>query len=190
LVKRTIAAAASLLLSLATPAAADNPMGYRLLSAQEAAGLPHNHGALGLDVERSQQIAEAGMVFDIMRVRGVRAGSPGAQAGLKIGDQIIAVDGRVFPSIAVFAAYIGSLPPGRSMTIDEIPAGGGPQQAQRITVATGGAGGPAPPVQQGMSTTTKIEIGAAAAALLGCYELGCFSHRPSPAAPSTAGAPR
>ena len=41
------------------PARAENAMGYRMLSEQEAATLPHNHGALGLDVSRAQQIVDA-----------------------------------------------------------------------------------------------------------------------------------
>ena len=59
---RLTAAFALLVLPLA-PAHADNQMGYRLLSAQEAAGLPHNHGALGMDVERAQQITDDGLTF-------------------------------------------------------------------------------------------------------------------------------
>lgn len=90
-----------------SPAQADNPMGYRLLSAQDAANLPRNRGALGLDVERSQQITDSGMTFEVMRVMQVKTGSPGAQAGFRPGDQIIAVDGRVFPTITAFAAYVG-----------------------------------------------------------------------------------
>jgi predicted N-formylglutamate amidohydrolase len=50
------------------PARAENAMGYRLLSEHEAATLPHNHGALGLDVSRAQQIIDAEMTFDIMAV--------------------------------------------------------------------------------------------------------------------------
>ena len=176
---------------LAGPARADNPMGYRLLSAQDAAGLPHNQGALGLDVERAQRITDSGsgMTFELMRVKRVRPGSAGAQAGLRVGDQIIAVDGQVFPTIAAFAAYIGSVAPGTQAMVDYIPGGGGPGQAQRIGVVVGAAGrpsssapAPASPdktTSAGMSTGTKVAIGAAAAALFGCYKLGCFSHRGS-----------
>jgi membrane-associated protease RseP (regulator of RpoE activity) len=178
--------AAALLLAAGTspiPARADNAMGYQLLTAQEAAGLPHNHGALGMDVERSQQITDSGMTFDIIRVKQVRSGSPGARAGFRPGDQIIAVDGRVFPSIAAFAAYVGSLSPGSQATVDYIPAGGGPAQAQRVPVTVGAPGRSTQPpagsstASTGLSTGTKLAIGAGAAALLGCYELGCFSHR-------------
>ena len=184
-----VLASAAFLLPL-TPAYAANPMGYQLLSPQEASGLPHNHGALGLDVERSQQITDGGMTFDVMRVKSVRRGSPGAQVGFTPGDQLIAVDGRVFPTIATFAAYIGSVQPGGQVSIDYIPSGGGPQQAQRIAVTLGGAMAPVqaqqapPPAQTGMSMGTKVAIGAGAVALLGCYELGCFNHK-AKAAPMT-----
>ena len=175
----------------ALPAHAETPMGYRLLSQQEAAGLPRNQGRLGMDVDRAQQITEDGMTFDILGVRQVGRGSPGAQAGFKVGDQIIAVDGRVFPSIATFAAYVGSISPGRHINVDYIPSGEGPQQAQRIAVAVGTAGQAAqatasngPASATGMSTGSKVAIGVGAAALLGCYELGCFSHRSTTAAPN------
>ncbi len=169
-----------------TPAHADNPMGYRLLSAQEAGQLPQHHGALGLDVTRAQQINEDGMTFDIMRVQQVRPNSPGATAGLRQGDQVIAMDGRVFPSIAAFAAYVGSRQPGSLGVIDYRPAGGGPAQAQRMSVTFGGPGQSgtqaAPPAagtgSSGLSTGAKLAIGAGAAALL-CYRMGCFSHQNS-----------
>jgi hypothetical protein len=41
--------------SLCLPALADNQMGYRLLSQQDAQDLPHNHGGLGMDIEAAQQ---------------------------------------------------------------------------------------------------------------------------------------
>ncbi len=163
------------------PAQAQNQMGYQLLPAQQAASLPRRGGALGMDIGPAQQVNEGGMAFELLRVNGVRRGSPGAQAGFNVGDQIIAVDGRVFPSVAAFASYIGSVQPGRQITVDTMPAGGGPQQAQRIGV-TVGAGGRAMPAQQGeqarsggLSTGSKVAIGVGAAALFGCYELGCFS---------------
>lgn len=178
------------------PARAENQMGYRLLSPQEASSLPRNHGALGMDVERAQQITDAGMTFDIMRVKQVRRNSAGAQAGFQVGDQIIAVDGLVFPSIATFAAYIGSAPPGSQISIDYMPAGGGPQQAQRLAVAVGAASQAAPalalsrqadvPASTGMSTGTKVAIGAAAAALL-CYKFGCLSQGSGAGTASDAG---
>jgi len=191
MVSRTVTAivTASMLTLQWTPklAYAENQMGYRLLSGQEASRLPRQHGALGLDVERAQQITDDGMTFDLIRVKQVRPGSAGAQAGFRKGDQIIAVDGQVFPSIATFAAYIGSVSPGSRVSVDYIPAGGGPENAERVAVILGGAGRAAQglpqnsqneePASSGMSTRTKIGIGAAA--LLGCYALGCFSRSKS-----------
>ena len=174
---------------VAVPALADNQMAYRLLSSQEAASLPHGRGGLGMDVERSQQITDAAMTFDIIRVKQVRRGSPGAEAGFHPGDQIISVDGRVFPSIATFARYVGSLPPGTQSAVDYIPAGGGPQQAQRVAVTVGDSGRSVPAggnQATGMSTGTKIAIGAGAVALLGCYEMGCFSRKPAMPNPNAA----
>lgn len=153
-------------------------MGYRMLMPQDAAVLPHNHGSLGLDVERAQHINQNGMTFDLMRIKQVRRGSAGAHAGFKVGDEIIAVDGQVFPTIATFASYVGSVPPGTKISVDSIPAGGGPQQAQRVAVTVGAAGSTS---SGGMSTGAKVAIGVGAAAVLGCYEMGCFSHRSSPA---------
>ena len=189
------ALAASLLLAAAgsVPVRADNAMNYQLLSERDAAGLPRNHGALGLNVERSQVINDSGMTFEIMRVTQVRRESSGAQAGFRPGDQIIAVDGHVFPSLATFAAYVGSRTPGDRVMIDYMPAGGGPAQAQRVPVTVGESGGAARSMpaagsnggapSAGLSTGTKVAIGVGAAALFGCYELGCFNHRkPAPAA--------
>ena len=172
---------------LCLPAHADNQMGYRLLSQQDAQALPHNRGALGMDIEAAQRITDGGMTFDLIRVKQVRSGSPGEQAGFHPGDEIIAVDGEVFSSLAVFAAYVGSVQPGTQINIDYIPAGGGPQQAQRTAVTVGMAGQTAQPTVQadqadqanqprpGISTGTKVAIGVGAVALFGCYELGCFS---------------
>ena len=163
-----------LLASAASPAWADNPMGYRVLTQEEAASLPHNRGALGMDIERAQHIDDDGLSFDIIRIKDVHRGSPGAQAGFHPGDSIISVDGRVFASLAAFGAYVGAQPPGTQVHVDTIPAGGGPRQAQRITATVGEAGRPAG--QAGMSTGTKIAIGVGAAAILYCYEHGCLSH--------------
>lgn len=182
---------------LAQPARAENRMGYQLLSPQEAGSLPHNGGKLGLDVERARQISDDNMVFEIMRITAVRPGSAGAQAGFNVGDQIIAINGRVFPSIAAFASYIDALSPGRQISVDYMPSGGGPQQAQRVNVTTGPVANTtenyAQPNQDGqrtshgMSTGTKVAIGVGAVALLGCYEAGCFSsHRKPPVPPQQA----
>ncbi len=181
---RIFAAAVSACLTLpwtAAPARADNPMGYRLVSQEDAASLPHNGGALGMDIERAQHITDDGLAFDIIRVKQVRRGSPGAQAGFKPGDQIIAVDGRVFASLVAFGGYVGSLRPGTQIKVDLIPDGGGPKQAQRLVATVGAAGHAAP---AGLSTGTKVAIGIGAAALFGCYELGCFSHRTGQSAPN------
>ena len=179
-----VAAAFLSLQCLPGPALADNQMGYQLLTADQANALPRNGGKLGLDVGRAQQITSGGMTFDLLRVKGVTASSPGAKAGFNVGDQIIAVDGRVFPSVAAFAAYIGSMQPERQISVDYMPSNGGPQEAQRVNVTLGGARSSTPPQQQqeepaskGLSTGTKIAIGVGAAALFGCYKMGCFSHR-------------
>lgn len=190
MVNRTLAALVAVsVLSLQVapnPAFADNQMGYQLLSADQAAGLPRNGGKLGLQVGRAQQITSGGLTFDLLRVNGVAPNAAGAQAGLKVGDQIIAVDGRVFPSTATFAAYVGSLPPAQRISVDYMPSGGGPQEAQRVGVTLGGARSAAvpqaAPQPQGLSTGTKVAIGVGAAALFGCYKLGCFSHKPKPGA--------
>ena len=152
------------------PAWADNAMGYRLLTPQEASGLRPRGGTLGLDLQGAEMINEPGMSFEIMRVSGVHRGAPGARAGFHAGDEIVSVNGRVFPSLAVFAAFVHALPPGQPASVDYIPAGGGPAQAQRVQVVPGEAA-------QGMSTREKVAIGVGAAALFGCYELGCFKHR-------------
>jgi hypothetical protein len=123
--------------SVFTSARAENSMGYRLLTQEQAEALPRNNGALGMDVERGRQITDHDMTFEIMRVTSVRQGSTAARAGLRVGDQIIAIDGRVFPSLRAFALYVGSLSPGQPIDIDYMPAGGGPQQAQRASAVIG-----------------------------------------------------
>jgi S1-C subfamily serine protease len=170
---------AVLLASQFGPARADNKMGYLLLSQEEARTLPRNGGALGLDVERGQQINDQGLSFELIRVKSARDKMPGAASGLRRGDEIIAVDGRVFPSLATFAAYIGAAGPGSRLVIDYIPNGGGPAQAQRVTAQIGS---PAQrkEAERGMSTSTKVAIGVGAAALFGCYELGCFKRNAPP----------
>lgn len=192
MVHRTLAAlvAVSFLAVQAAPslALADNQMGYQLLSADQAAGLPHNGGKLGMQVGRAQQITSGGLTFDVLRVNAISPGSPGAQAGFKVGDQIIAVDGRVFPSVAAFAAYVGSRTPSQQISVDYMPSTGGPEAAQRVGVTIGGGRSvPAPAPQanaepQGLSTGTKVAIGVGAAALFGCYKLGCFSKKQKPGA--------
>lgn len=175
------------------PARADNAMGYRFLPATEATALPKAGGTLGLNVGPGEQITSGGMSFRLLKVNSVKAGAAGAQAGFRQGDQIISVDGRVFPGVPAFASYVGSVAPGAQIAVDYLPAGGGPQQAQRVTATLGGPnnGGAAAPAAVAapapaqpdaaapsggtLSTGTKVAIGAAAVALFGCYRLGCFS---------------
>ena len=188
MLNRMIAAiiAVSLLSPVVVPTAAlaDNSMGYQLLTADQASSLQKNGGKLGMQVGRAEQITSGGLTFDILRVKGVASNSAAAQAGFKIGDQIIAVDGKVFPSVATFAAYVGSHQPADRISVDYMPPDGGPKDAQRTTVTLGGGGGPAhapaQPEPTGLSTGTKIAIGAGAAVLFGCYKFGCFSHRAKP----------
>ena len=71
--------------------------------------------------------------------------------------------------------------------VDYIPARGQPGDAQRLAVALGSPKGAvkaddAAAPSGGMSTGTKLAIGAGAAAIL-CYKLGCFS-RGNAAAPA------
>lgn len=171
--------------ALPTAAFADNQMGYQVLTVDQAASLPRNGGRLGLNVGRAQQINSGGLTFELLRVNSVSAGSPGAQAGFRSGDQIIAVDGKVFPSVASFAAYVGSKAPSDRIAIDYMPPNGGPKDAQRVNVTLAGAGRalaqPSQPQPNGLSTGTKVAIGVGAAALFGCYKLGCFSHHQSSA---------
>lgn len=170
MVNRTAAVllAASLLCPqcLAGQAQAQNQLGRPRLPGHQAAELPRRGGTLGMDIGPVQQINENSVAFELLRVSRVRCGSPGARAGFDVGDQIIAVDGHVFPGVAAFAAHVGSVPPGRQIAVDCLPAGG-LQQAQRVSL-TVGAGGQAA-TQQGdparsgrLSTRSKVTIGAGA----------------------------
>ena len=152
-----------------------NQMGYQMMSSQEAASLPRGGGTLGLTLESTQQISEQGLSFSVLRVTQVRPGSPAAAGGMQRGDNVIAVNGLVFPGIREFAQYVGSLTPGATVSVDFIPRGTQPDNAQRMTVRAGSADGRAPEEKSGMSTRMKLGLGAAA--LFGCYELGCFSSR-------------
>jgi hypothetical protein len=186
--------AAFLWMGVHPPAAhADNQMGYKLVSQRDVANLPRTHVTLGMDVERAQQITSQDLVFDTIRVKQVHRGSPGEEAGLVAGDQIIAVDGRVFASLVAFAGYVGSLPPGSQATVDYMPAQGGPSQAQRVMVTLAALGQTSQDTARtpGMSTSTKVAIGVGAAALFGCYEMGCFSRgKVNQQAPSSSAIPR
>ena len=176
-----IVAASLLSLQAAPPAFADNGMNYQVLTADQASALPRNGAKLGLNVGRGSRIDSQGLSFDILRVNSVTSNSPGARAGFRVGDQIIAVDGKVFPSVAAFAAYIGSKQPADKISVDYMPPNGGPKDAQRVDITLAGADrsgsqpGTAP--SGGLSTGTKVAIGIGAAALFGCYKFGCFSHR-------------
>ena len=190
MVNRTLAAFVTasfiVLQPLAGSAMADNQMGYQMLTADQASALPKNGGKLGLNVGRAQQVNSGGMTFELLKVNGVTQGSPGAQAGFKVGDQIISVDGRVFPSVAAFAAYVGSIRPADVISVDYMPPDGGPQDAQRVKVTLGGGTrqvgqGTVSPAEHGLSTGEKVAIGVGAAALFGCYKLGCFSRHAKPA---------
>ena len=180
-----------------SPAWADNQMGYRMLPQAEASSLAKAGGTLGLNVGPGQQITSGGLTFKLLRVNSVKPGASGAQAGFRTGDQIISVDGRVFPSVPAFAGYVGSVAPGQQINVDFLPSGSGPQGAQRVTATLGGgatAAIPTTPVQPApdqpaavdpkagtLSTGTKIAIGTAAVALFGCYKLGCFNRFKKPA---------
>jgi hypothetical protein len=149
---------------------AENALGYRAISAEEAALFPPGHGSLGVIVERARQISDSGMIFDLIRIKQIRQSSPAQRAGLHVGD---AVDGRVFQSLAIFGAYIAALSPGSRAAVDYIPADCGPDNARRVTVALGQGSQPR------SRTGEKVAIGDGAAALLGCYEMGCFAPRPA-----------
>ena len=161
------------------PSYAENTMGYRVLAVDEASSLPRNGGSLGMDIERAQRITDTGMTFDLIGINRVRSGSAAAKAGLRAGDKIIAVDGRVFPTLASFASYVGSKQPGSQVMVDYLPKGAGPANAQRLVVNVGNQRGVAVPstgneASTGMSTGKKIAIGAGVAAIL-CYKFGCLS---------------
>jgi len=85
--------------------------------------------------------------------------------------------------LKAFAAYVGSMQPGTVTTIDYMPAGLGPEHAKRVSVQVGGPPHPLPQAEErqqssgGLSTGTKLAIGAGAVALLGCYKFGCFSRK-------------
>ncbi len=158
-----------------------NQMGYRMLSSREAASLPPAGASVGLSVESTQRISEQGLDFSVLRVIQVRPGSPAAAGGIQRGDNLIAVNGLVFPGIREFAQYVGSLTPGTVMSVDFIPAGTRPDNAHRVSLRVAGAG---PMPRQGYATrqeepetgmSTRMKLGLGAAALFGCYELGCFS---------------
>lgn len=182
--KAALAMAAALLMSVAAPAYADNQMGYRMLPSDQAAQLPRGGGSIGINVQSTQRITEQGLDFSVLTVTAINPGSPAAAGGLAHGDMIIAVNGIVFPGIREFAQYVGSLTPGSTMVVDFIPRGTAPDNAQRVTLRVG-VPGQRQPRQEAAATegepatgmSTRMKLGLGAAALFGCYELGCFSHR-------------
>src|SRR3954447_12710637 len=100
-----LALAASLVSAqvLSGQAIAKNQTGYQLITAEEAARLPHNESLLGIQAGPGEQINSEDLNFELLKIQGVRPGSPGAKAGFKPGDQLIAVDGRVFANTQAFA---------------------------------------------------------------------------------------
>ena len=180
MMKRTSRTTAGLLAAaLIAPAAAraDNQMGYRLETPQMAAALKRGGGSLGMMVGPEKAITSGGMTFQILKVEAVGQDSPARQAGLALGDQVIAVDGLVFPDSKTFAEYVGSMAPGHRIEVDYMPADGGPKQAQRVGVTVGEGGKASTPDKEpsrGLSTGAKVAIGVGAIAVIGCYEAGCF----------------
>ena len=175
--------AASSLLSLqgfSAPARAENQMGYQMLSTEQSAALARNGGELGMDVGQGEQITSGGLNFELLRVGSLKPNSPASRAGLNVGDQVISVDGRVFPSVAAFARYVASIPPTRQISVDYIAKGGGRQQAQRVVMLVGGVGARSQSdnivaASKGLSPSSRTAIGVGAVALFGCYEVGCFA---------------
>ncbi len=87
-------------------------------------------------------------------------------------------------NVATFANYVGSVPAGRQISVDYMPAGGGRGQAQRAAV-TLGAGGPTAPGSnlarrrlKACPRAPRSRFGAGAAALFGCASARYPSHRP------------
>ncbi len=157
-------------------APADNQMGDRPQTPEASAGSKRAGDTLGAKIRPGKEITSR-VTFEILRVEGVGAASPAEQAQLPAGDPIVAVDGRVFP---VTPTYAGSAAPDRRTGVDSVPAGSGPQQAQRVGVAAGGGGHAAPanrdvPRGTGLSTGDKIAMGVGATAVFGCDEAGCLS---------------
>ena len=181
--RREIAMVAAILVgsqALSALAMADNKMGYKLETAEQASALTRGGGSLGMKVGPQDDIASEGLSFQVLKVEGVVADSPASQAGLKVGDQIIAVNGHVFPNTKTFAEYVGSMHPGEQVDVDYMPQGGGPKDAKRVGVTIGEGGHANKPKQEaqksagGLSTGDKVAIGVGAAAIFGCYEFDCF----------------
>ena len=182
--KREVAIVAAILVgsqSLVAVALADNKMGYKLETAEQASQLHRTGGSLGMKVGPENDINSEGLSFQLLKVEGVVDDSPAKQAGLAVGDQVIAVDGHVFPNTKTFAEYVGSIAPGQQIDVDYMPKGGGPKDAKRVGVTVGEGGHAIKPKQGaqksagGLSTGEKVAIGIGAAAVIGCYEFDCYS---------------
>ena len=182
--KREVAIVAAILVgsqSLAAVASADNKMGYTLETPEQASQLHRAGGSLGMKVGPEDNINSEGLSFQLLKVEGVVDDSPAKQAGLAVGDQVIAVNGHVFPNTKTFAEYVGSIAPGEQVDIDYMPKGGGPKDAKRVGVTVGEGGHATKPKQEaqksagGLSTGEKVAIGLGAAAVIGCLEWNCYS---------------
>ncbi len=178
--KRKIAMVVAVLLGSQSLASADNKMGYKLETPEQASSLTKAGGSLGMKVGPKDDITSEGLTFQVLKVEGVVADSPASQAGLKVGDQIIAVDGHVFPNTRTFAEFVGSIEPGKQIDVDYMPENGGPKDAKRVGVTIGKGGHATKPKEDapksaaGLSTGDKVAIGVGAAAIFGCYEFDCF----------------
>lgn len=181
--RREIAILAAVLVAgqaFAGSASADNKLGYKLETTEAASHLSRAGGSLGMKIGPGDDIAREGLSFQVLKVEGVTDDSPAARAGLKVGDQIIAVNARVFPNTKTFAEYVGSIEPGQRIDIDYMAQGAGPKDAKRVGVTVGKGGHAvetkkdAPQSEGGLSTGEKVAIGIGAAAIFGCYEFDCF----------------
>ena len=69
------------------------------------AGAPAaSNGALPRQADLGFRVEDAGRA---LKVRSVDAGSPAAQAGLKVGDRIESIDGRRFDGLCTAIDYVG-----------------------------------------------------------------------------------
>jgi putative serine protease PepD len=90
-----------------------------------AAGQEVSHAYLGVSLEDGDNAP---------RVTAVRAGSPAAEAGLKVGDEIVEIDGQSVSSGDDLRAAIDALDPGTKVTVT-VQRGGEPQQIE-VTLGT------------------------------------------------------
>jgi S1-C subfamily serine protease len=71
-------------------------------------------------------------------VAGIARGGPGDRAGIRIGDEIVAIDGRQTPTVDDVAVVLAALAPGRQVPVRLTTAAGG---ARTVTVTLGEAAG-------------------------------------------------